>query len=33
MAQIIPVSKEEEAEYFSNYRPIPILSIFSKMFE
>lgn len=33
IARIIPVFKKNDQRYFSNYRPISLLSVFSKIFE
>jgi Notch-like protein len=32
-AKIIPIFKTDEADIFTNYRPISILSSFSKIYE
>ena len=31
--KIIPIYKKDDPQKFGNYRPVPILSAFSKMFE
>ena len=33
IAKVLPVFKSEDPQYFVNYRPIPLLSNFSKVFE
>ena len=33
LAQVVPIFKAGDDEFFSNYRPVSILSVFSKIFE